>query len=115
MSNISNVKILTWLQLCTIAAVIIFACFYHGPRQTAAAQRGIIDGIIYSVENPSVLVDGQVLNEGDTLYGVEVLKIGRRIVIFEKDGQRWEQRVRQRPNPAWDEPDEQLEADTDDS
>jgi len=106
MSSTKNVKILTWLQLCTVVVVVLVAWFYVRPQQSAsAATGGIIDGILFSPDNPSVLIDGQVLKVGDTIYGVEVVEIGRRIVTFEKNNKRWEQRVRERPNRAWDEPD----------
>jgi len=63
----------------------------------------MIDGILFSPDNPSALIDGQVLKIGDQIYGVEVVAIDRRIVTFEKDGKTWEQRVSERPNSAWDE------------
>jgi len=100
MSTAGNVKILVWLQFCTIVLAILFAWFYLDPKPTAA--RGKLDGILYTIENSTVLVDGQALKEGDTMYGVEVVRIYRNRVIFEKDGERWEQRVRERPNPNWD-------------
>ncbi len=100
MSTAGNVKILVWLQFFTIVLAIIFAGLYINPKPTAAC--GKLDGILYTIENSTVLVDGQALKEGDTMYGVEVIRIYRNRVIFEKDGERWEQRVRERPNPNWD-------------
>ncbi|MBN2269537.1 MAG: hypothetical protein JXN61_02925 [Sedimentisphaerales bacterium] len=106
MSSTKNVKMLTWLQFCTVAIVVLAAWLYVRPQQlTSAATGGIIDGILFSPDSPSVLIDGQVLKVGDTIYGVEVVAIGRRIVTFERNNKRWEQRVQERPNPAWDEPD----------
>ncbi|HLB74550.1 MAG TPA: hypothetical protein VJJ98_11060 [Sedimentisphaerales bacterium] len=99
-----NVKILTWLQICTIAAVIFVVRFYVNPNLSAGATRGMVDGILFSPDNPSALIDGQVLKIGDQIYGVEVVEISRRIVTFEKDGQTWEQRVCERPNSTWDDP-----------
>lgn len=106
MSSTKNVKILTWLQLCTVAVIILVAWFYVRPQLPAsAATGGIVDGILFSPDNPSVLIDGQVLRVGDTIYDVEVVEIGRRIITFEKNNKRWGQRVQERPNRAWDEPD----------
>jgi hypothetical protein len=103
MSRTKNVKILTLLQLCTIIGVVLTAWFYVRPQHSAsAAPCGLIDGILFSPDCPSVLIDGQVLREGDMIYGAKVFEIGRRIVTFEKNGKRWEQRVQQRPDPAWD-------------
>ena len=100
MSTARNVKILVWLQFCTIVLAILFAWFYLDPQPTAA--RGKLDGILYVIENSTILVDGQALKEGDTLYGVKVVRIDMRKVTFEKDGIRWEQSVRERPNLNWD-------------
>lgn len=107
MTSARNVKILTWLQLCTVVAIILAARFYIKPQQSVSAEaaRGAVDGILHSPDSPSALVDGQVMRVGDTMYGVKVVRIGKGMVAFEKNGRRWEQRVRQRPDPAWDEPD----------
>jgi len=64
----------------------------------------MVDGILFSADDPSALIDGQVLKRGDQIYGVEVVEIDRRIVTFEKSGKTWEQRVCERPNLAWDDP-----------
>jgi len=107
MSSARNVKILTWLQFCTVVAIILAARFYIKPQQSvsAAATRGMVDGILYSPDAPSALVDGQVMRVGDLMYGVKVTRIDKAVVAFEKNGKKWQQRVRQRPDPAWDEPD----------
>ena len=111
MTSTKNVKMLTLLQLCTVVVVVLTVWFYVRPQQPAsAATCGIVDGILFSPDAPSVLIDGQVLNVGDTIYGVEVVAIDRRIVTFEKDSKRWQQRVRERANTAWEEPDAPGEA-----
>jgi len=107
MSSARNVKILTWLQLCTVVAIILAARFYIKPQQSvsAAATRGMVDGILYSPDTPSALVDGQVMRVGDVMCGVKVVRIDKGVVAFEKNGKKWQQRVRQHPDPAWHEPD----------
>ncbi len=67
---------------------------------------GVVNGILYSIEDSSVIIDGQILKEGDTISGVKVVKIHRAEVEFEKNQKRWKQRVGSRPNAAWEEPDE---------
>ena len=67
-------------------------------------NQGVVEGILYAPESPSVMVDRTMLKEGDTIYGVKVTKIHPNKVEFEKDGMRWVQRVRERPNPVWKEP-----------
>ena len=102
-----NVKILTWLQLCTVVAVILAARFYIKPQPSvsAALTPGMVNGILYSPDSPSALIDNQVMRVGDTIYGVKVVRIDKGMVAFEKNGKRWEQRVHQSPDPAWDEAD----------
>ncbi|MBN2138399.1 MAG: hypothetical protein JW720_11390 [Sedimentisphaerales bacterium] len=114
MSTARNVKILTWLQLCTVIGVVIGARFYVKPHSLRASTRGMIDGILFCPDRSSALIDGQVLKVGDEIYGVEVVEIEKRIVIFEKNGKRWEQRVREYPNSAWDESDPPGEPDSND-
>jgi hypothetical protein len=103
MNRIRNVKMLTLLQLCTAIGVVLTAWFYVRPQNLAsAASCGLIDGILFS-DDPSVLIDGQVLRVGDSLYGVEIVSIDRQTVTFRGNGRTWQQRVRERPNKAWEE------------
>jgi len=115
MKGFGSVKILTWLQICTITIVILFVWLYQGPHLAGAlgGTRGVIDGIIYSADSASVLIDGQILKEGESIYGVRVVDIDRRIVTFERAGQRWSQRVRERPSEYWDDPEQGTEAEAD--
>jgi len=53
-----------------------------------------VSGIVYSEKRPSVIIDGEVVLEGQLVKGVTVLKITRGAVEFEKDGKRWTQRIR---------------------
>lgn len=110
-SGSKSFKILTLLQLCTVVAVVAVGWFYIRPeRSFSAPKRGVIDGILFSPDNPSTLIDGQVLRTGDSLYGVEVVAIDRRMVTFQCRGRRWEQRVKERPNKAWKESDSDAES-----
>ncbi len=67
---------------------------------------GRVDGVIYNSEDSSVLIDGQIIKEGEKIYGVTVTKIYRNKVEFEKDGRRWEQHVQEQPNSGWEEPEQ---------
>ncbi len=87
------------LQLFTVAVVIVVASVYT--LRGNFRQKGIITGILYVDEDSTILIDGQILRNGDTLYGVKVIKIYRKKVKFDKNGTQWEQRIRERPNPAW--------------
>ena len=95
---------LIWLELFAITIVIMVAWIYTRRWLAAAHGQGaVVDGIIYSIEDSSAIINGHLVKEGDTIFGATVVEIGRKTVEFEKDGERWEQRVRQRPNPAWKE------------
>lgn len=52
-----------------------------------------VRGIVHSDTKPSAIVGDQVVTEGQTLYDVKIVKITREEVEFEKDGNRWTQRV----------------------
>ena len=79
-------------------------------------QQGVVTGILYVDEKmatefkisgmvgSSIIVDGQVLIQGETIHGAEVVAIEKFCVEFEKNGIQWKQRVREKPNPAWEEP-----------
>jgi len=47
---------------------------------------GPVTGIMYSKDKPSAIIRGKAVYQGDIVDGFKILKIGRREVIFEKDG-----------------------------
>ena len=67
-------------------------------------QQGVVTGILYIMEDSSAVVDNQVVRKGDTIYGVRIVNIEKFNVEFEKNGYQWQQRVREKPNPAWENP-----------
>jgi type II secretory pathway component PulC len=57
----------------------------------------VVSGIVYSKDAPSsVVVDGRLLHEGDTVLGLTIERIGEDEVIFVKDGKRWILKVGQK-------------------
>jgi hypothetical protein len=70
-------------------------------RKNTATKVGTVVGILYSKENSCVLINHELVHEGDITNGVKVVKIDRREVEFEKNGQRWTQKALANPNPAW--------------
>ena len=97
---ISNSKAIIVIQFLTVAAVIVVVSVYT--LRGTSRKKGIIGGILYVDEDSTISIDGQVLKNGDTIYGVKVVKIYRKKVKFDKNGLQWEQRIRERPNPAWE-------------
>jgi uncharacterized membrane protein len=53
-----------------------------------------LTGILYSEDNPSAVIDGKVVKEGDIINGIKVVEIHKDGVEFEKDGMKWTQQVR---------------------
>ena len=101
---IKNLKVLLVLQVLTLAAAVMGASAYFIKERNN--QKGVVKGILYTEIDSTVMVDNQVLNEGDTVYGTKVVKIYPQKVEFEKNGECWSQRICEHPNPAWEEPDE---------
>ena len=72
--------------------------------QKIISQQGVVTGILYVLEDSSAVVDNQVVRQGDSIYGVRIVSIEKFTVEFNKNGYRWKQRVRENPNPAWENP-----------
>jgi hypothetical protein len=53
-----------------------------------------LKGILYSEDNPSAIIDGQIAKEGDRINDINVVKIYKDRVEFEKGGVKWTQRAR---------------------
>ena len=54
----------------------------------------IIKDIVYSKDKPSAVIGSQIVYEGDTINGFTIVKINRDSIEFKKDGQKWQQNVR---------------------
>ncbi len=61
----------------------------------------MVRGVLYTAEDSSALIDDHIVKEGETIYGVTVVKIDSDAVEFSKYGKTWKQRVREKPDPAW--------------
>ena len=53
----------------------------------------IVKGIVFSKNNPSAIIDNRIVQEGETLDGVKIIKINKDSVEFEMDKKRWIQQV----------------------
>jgi len=74
---------------------------YAATSRKPANKFGVVTGIVFNRKAPMALINDQVVNEGDTLGGIKIVKINRDEVQFEKNGKMWTQGVRQKPNSAW--------------
>ncbi len=52
-----------------------------------------IKGIIYSEEDPSVIIGIDILHEGEKVSGATIVKINKNSVEFEMNGKKWTQKV----------------------
>jgi hypothetical protein len=68
---------------------------------TSANPVGQVTGIIHSDDKPSAVIGNSLVHEGDSLYGVRIAKIHFNTVEFERDGQTWSQRLREKPSKYW--------------
>lgn len=67
----------------------------------AASGKGRIRGIVSSEGSFTALIDGQAVREGESIYGVTVVKILPDEVEFEKNGRRWTQGLNATPTRQW--------------
>jgi hypothetical protein len=63
--------------------------------ETGKIGRLTIRSIVYSEDNPSIVIGGRIVHEGQTVLGATVIKINKDSVEFEADGKRWTQNVRE--------------------
>lgn len=98
---IKNFRILLILQILTLIVATIGASAYF--LRDKKFQKGVVKGILYTGIDSSVMIDNQILEEGDTIYGTTIEKIYPKKVEFRKNGKCWSQRVCEQPDPAWNE------------
>lgn len=64
-------------------------------EEASALPRLELKGIVYSADDPSAIVEKQIVHAGDMVGGVRVVAITETSVEFEKDGHRWLQELGQ--------------------
>ena len=87
---LTRVSPLIWLWILALATGIVVISAYG---LFGAPKHGVVNGILFSIENPSAVLDGQIIKEGDIVYGAKVVKIDRATVEFKRNGKRWKQWV----------------------
>jgi len=71
------------------------------PERTASPTPGLVTAILYTIGGSSVVIDDEILYEGDTIYGVSITRINQDTVEFAKGAHRWTQQINQTPPPVW--------------
>jgi len=61
--------------------------------QTTAVGELSVTGILFSDDNPSAVVGTRIAHVGDVIAGAKIVKINKKSVEFEKDGQTWTKTV----------------------
>jgi hypothetical protein len=89
-----------WLLLLANMILLIYVCYRWVPRKCIPTPKFftnnkiIVSGIMYYAENPSAIICGEVVREGDEINGYKVVKIHKEKVELEKDGKYLIKRVR---------------------
>ena len=63
--------------------------------------RGRVTGLLQSNDNPMVVIDGEIVRQGEQIYGVTVVNINADRVEFSGNGVEWEQAVGGQPGSGW--------------
>ena len=61
--------------------------------QTTAEEELSVTGILFSDDNPAAVIGTRIAHVGDIIAGAKILKINKKSVEFEKDGQTWTKAV----------------------
>jgi len=71
--------------------------------QPETPETGVVSAISYDKKGALCMIDGvdKVLQPGDTIQEVTVVRIHQDRVEFAKVGQRWVQKIGEPANPAW--------------
>ena len=100
----SSNSLLLWVVVLGVGVVIAagIGYYYFRPRvkDAVALHRAMVSqknlavtGILYSEDNPSAIIGGAIMREGDMIDDVKVVKIRKNIVEFEKNGEKWTQEM----------------------
>jgi hypothetical protein len=111
LTKIMDKGTIKWLLLAAIAVcgMLGYKVATHaskGGRKEVVLERpeprfGVVTAILFCEEDPTILIEDQVLHEGDVIHEVKVLEIGADRVQFDKQGERWEQGVQEPAKPEW--------------
>lgn len=76
------------------------ALFHSSNTTTPMGER--VTGILFSNDRPSAIIGYRIVHEGETIHDVQVVKIHKDKVEFEKDGRRWTQTIQGAPTIYWE-------------
>lgn len=73
-------------------------------RQPAKAELGVVSAICHEPSQAFVMIEGideNIVYEGDQVSDIRVIKIQKDSVEFEKNRQRWVQKIGETPDKRW--------------
>lgn len=76
------------------------ALFRSSNTTTPMGER--VTGILFSNDRPSAIIGYRIVHEGEAIRDVQVVKIHKDKVEFEKDGRRWTQTIQGAPTAYWE-------------
>jgi len=94
-----NSDIIIWFFVAGLVISVMTGAYLQ--RRPEVKRFGVVGAVVYNDDKPSALIDNTIIYEGNTIHGVEILKIHTDKVEFTKDQKVWTQSVKQKPNPAW--------------
>ena len=81
--------------------IALCEAMYDETEQEKEQELGRVTGVLYSTQNPSVVIDGEILGIGDQIHGVTVAAINQDSVELTKGQMRWKQMVQEDPPDHW--------------
>jgi hypothetical protein len=103
-SELEAMKLQRHKEYAMAAAVRRIGTHAESSADQAAKTLGLISGIVYAQDNPLVIIDGQILRQGQSIHGVRVIRIHHDHVDLERDSTTWTQKVGQPPADNWPTP-----------
>ena len=103
---------LKWLVLAAIAVCgmlgwkVATQASKDGKKTEVVVERpeprfGVVTAILYCDDTPIVMIEDQMLHKGDVIHDVQVMDIKSDKVVFDKQGEQWEQKVQEPAKPEW--------------
>jgi hypothetical protein len=84
------VKFLVLAAACAFVGMLVYQQHYGMGAKAwitdIITPKGQVTAIMYHTENPQAMIDGQVVEEGDTVNGFKVVEIREDEVELEKNG-----------------------------
>jgi hypothetical protein len=87
-------------SICKLLTANVIYDLWKGVKVTST-QVGTVVGILHGKERSCALINHELVYEGDITNGVKIVRIDKHKVEFEKNGERWTQKVLANPNLAW--------------